>query len=81
MSKLDNTVPASGAFAITASDTADLRQVTRGLYVGVQGNVRVALEDGSIVTLVAMAAGVVHPFAVKRVYSTSTTATDLVAVY
>lgn len=74
--------PIRYAFSITPADGADITYTTRGLYVGVSGNVKVDLDGGSTaVTLVGLAAGVVHPLRVTRVYSTDTTATDIVGMY
>lgn len=76
------TNPASKAFAITPDNSNDLAVVTRGLYVGVTGDVSVILDaDSSAVTFVGLAAGIIHPLAVKRVRATSTTATSIVGVY
>lgn len=75
------TDPARFAVAVTPNDGADLATVTRGLYVGVAGNVKVDMADGDTVTFVALAAGVIHALRVARVYSTGTTATNIVGVY
>ena len=75
----DSTAPAHGAVSVTPSDATEL-PVTRGLYVGVAGNLRVKMTDGQTVTLVAAANGY-HPLQVIQVLSTSTTATDIVALY
>jgi hypothetical protein len=75
-------LPASNAVVITPSDTVDLDTILRGLYVGVTGNVNVLLaKDSSPVVLVAVPAGSLLPLRVKRVFATSTTATNLVGVY
>ena len=69
------------AFAITPNDSTDLSQPIRGLYVGATGNVVVIFEgDTANVTLTGVAGGIVHPFAIKRVLATGTTATGLVGV-
>ena len=73
--------PASSAFAITPSNTEDLVRVTRGIYVGVTGNVKVDMFSGDTVTFLGMSAGVIHPIRAKRVYATGTTATSIVGVY
>ena len=74
--------PAQGAVAVTPSDGADLpTSPTRGLIVGVAGNVKVTMGNGDVVVLPALAAGVIHPVSVVRVWSTNTTATSIVAVY
>jgi len=74
---------AKGAFSITPADGADLAKVTRGLYVGVQGDVKVdmANDTDTAVVFTDLAAGVIHPLAVRRVYSTDTDATNIVGVY
>ena len=69
------------ASAITPSDSADLNYLTRGLYVGVSGDVAVVMADGKSVTFVSLAAGIIHPLSVQRVDSTNTTATSIVGVY
>jgi hypothetical protein len=72
------------AAAVTPSDSTDLPSVTRGLYVGVIGDVNVifaADKDASTVVLTGLAAGVWHPIQVRRVLATSTTATGIVAGY
>lgn len=73
--------PAQGGAAVTPHDTNNLAIPTRGLYVGVSGNVKVDMIDGSTLTFVGLAAGIIHPLAVRRVYSTGTTATSIVGVY
>lgn len=72
--------PVENAFSITPDDDNDLADDTRGLYVGVSGDVKLTLVGGTTVTLKALAAGVVHPLRVKRVHDTDTTATDIVGV-
>lgn len=75
--------PVCNAVAVTPSDSTDLATPnSRGLYVGVTGDV-VAIPFGgsSSVTFKALAAGVVHPIAVKRVLATNTTATNILALY
>jgi hypothetical protein len=76
------TAPVSNAFAITPSNTVDLETVTRGLYVGTAGDVKVDLfESGTAITFKNLSAGVIHPLRVKRVYSTGTSALDILGVY
>lgn len=69
------------AAPVTPSDTVDLPNATTGLYVGGAGNVKVDMFNGETVTFNALAVGHVHRLAVRRVYSTGTTATNIVAVY
>ena len=73
--------PATKGIAVTPSDTVNLANVCRGLYVGVTGNVVVVHADGTTVTYVSLAAGVVHPIQAFRINNTNTTATNIVALY
>lgn len=70
------------AAAITPSDSVDLTNAaTRGVYVGVAGDVKVDLVGtGTAVVFKAAPVGILNVQA-KRVYSTGTTATNLVALY
>jgi hypothetical protein len=73
--------PSASAAAITPHDTNNFAGgVCRGIYVGVGGNI-VAIVNGTAVTFKGAAAGSVLPIAATRVNATSTTATDLVALY
>jgi hypothetical protein len=78
----DATVSAHRAAAITPNNTLVYEQPTRGIYVGGAGNITAEMPDtGASVLFVGLLAGVVYPFQVTRVYSTGTTATNLVALY
>ena len=72
-------VPAEDADSITPADATDIVP-TRGVYVGVSGDLAVDMSDGSTVTFVGLAAGIIHPISVKRIYATGTTATSILAV-
>lgn len=67
------------AFSVTSSDSANLAE-PGFLYVGTSGNVKVDTLDGETVTFNSLAAGIVHPILVKKVYSTGTTASDILVV-
>lgn len=73
--------PVHNAAAVTPHDTNDLSKTTRGVYVGVSGDVKVDLAGGDTVTFVGLAAGVIHPLRVTRIYSTGTTATSILGVW
>lgn len=73
------TGPAVGAVAVTPDDEGDFN-TTRGVYVGVSGDLHVLMEDETEVTFVGLAAGVIHPMRITRVYEDST-ATSILAVY
>lgn len=72
-----------GAFAVTPSDTVgnELTYVARALYIGGAGNVRLLTGNNETVTFVGLAAGSVLELEVRQVFSTSTTATNIVAIY
>lgn len=73
--------PATKAAVVTPNDGADLASVSRAIYIGAGGNLAVMLADDSVaVTLVGVSAGSVLPLRVKRVMSTGTTATNIVAL-
>lgn len=70
----------AGAAAITANDAVDLPQVSV-VFVGGAGNVKVTTANGDDVTFSGVAAGMVLPVQVRRVWSTGTTATLMTAIY
>lgn len=73
--------PAIRAAAVTPSDSTDLTFVTRGLYVGAGGDVSVDMaETGTSIVFVGVPTGTLLPVRVKRVRSTGTTATSIVAL-
>ena len=72
---------AEGAFPITPSNANPLERPTRALYVGVTGNVRVQLVNGTVVTLTGLVAGIVHPIKVIQVYASGTTATNILGLF
>lgn len=73
--------PASSAVAITPNDSTDLTVVTRGIYVGGAGSVKVDMQTSGTVTFVGCVAGQTLAIRAKRVYSTGTTATNLLSLY
>lgn len=74
--------PAGNAFTITPHDTNELAFVTRGLYLGVSGDVAVTTSNGDEVTFLNMAAGIIHPLRVKIVKDTGTDADlGIIGVY
>lgn len=81
----DITRPGVSVGAVTKSDTADVARVgseyPRALWVGGAGNVAIVTPDGALATLEGVAAGTLLPIRFKRVNSTNTTATVMVAIY
>lgn len=78
---VNNPNPAEYAVAVTPSNTTDLTNVTRALYIGGDGDVTVDMPDGSTVLFANAAAGTILPIRVKRVRSTGTAATGIVALF
>lgn len=76
--------PYNIAVAVTPSDTVDLpdwpNRPYTGLYVGVTGDVALVQENGVAVTFKAAPAGTVLNLRFRRINSTNTTATNLVAL-
>lgn len=73
--------PADHAAAITKHDTNVLTYATRALYIGGDGNVKVTTLGGEDVTFVGLVAGTVLPIRVTKVFSTDTTATNIVGIW
>lgn len=73
--------PATSGAAVTPADGADLGSVSRALWVGGAGDVKVTLRDGTAVTLTAVPAGSLLPLQCTRVWATGTTATAIVALW
>lgn len=78
---MTSTAPAEHAVAITPHNTNNLAHTTRGVYVGVAGDLKVDMIGGETVTFVGLAAGIIHPIAANRIYSTGTTCTSILSVY
>jgi len=69
------------AAVISPSDTVNLPTVCKAIYVGVTGDVKVDLtQTGTAIVFKAVPVGIL-PVQAMRVYSTGTTATNLVALY
>jgi len=75
------TSPARNAMAITPNDGTDLASVTRGIYVGVSGDIALVTAGGQTVTFKTAAQGSTIPIQAARVLSTGTTATNLIGLY
>lgn len=80
----NNTVSAHNAVAVTPSDSTIL-PITRALYVGTGGTLVVVMADAdttsTTVTYTNVANGAILPIQVSKVYSTSTTASNILALY
>lgn len=74
------TGPASAAFPLTPSDTVDLRETTRGIYVGTGGDISVVMASGDTVSFASVPDGAVLPLRVTRLRATGTTAGNIVGL-
>jgi hypothetical protein len=78
-------VPLSGPgdlmAAVTPSDSADLANVTRAVYIGGAGDLTVINVAGITVTFKAVPVGTLLPIRVARIKATLTTASNLVALW
>ncbi len=69
--------PVGGMFTPSQSDTVDLTVPARGIFVGVSGDVKVTMIDGTVGVWPNLVAGVIHPIEAKRIWVTGTTATGI----
>lgn len=76
------------AAVVTPSNTADIPYVGGGdinwpcvLFIGGAGNLRVLTAGGDDVTFTGVLAGSFLPVQVTRVFSTGTTATNIIALW
>lgn len=67
--------------AIVPSDSTDLPLAARAIFVGGAGNIVLVTLRGTTLTFKGLLAGQILPVAAARVRATSTTATDLVALF
>ena len=73
--------PASNAAEVTLHDTNELSYVTRGVYVGGAGDLKVTMQTGAEVTFVGVVAGTVLPIRCHILWLTGSTATSVVALW
>lgn len=74
--------PAANGAAVTPSDSVDLANASRGLWIGGAGDVSVNFAgSGSSVVIAGVPAGTLLPLRVARVRATGTTATSIVALF
>ena len=72
--------PATNAVLITPNDSTDLVTVTRAVYVGTAGNMKVTMQDSGTVLFTGVPAGTTLPIRVSRIWSTTTTASTIIAL-
>lgn len=68
--------------AITKSDTVNFKEgLCDAVYCGSTGNIVLIMQDDSAVTFTGVFTGEILPVSCKRVNSTNTTVTGMVALY
>lgn len=72
--------PAFHAAAITPHNSTNLDTVARAIYVGTTGNIVIVTPNDEVVTFTSVPVGIL-PVMAKRINSTSTTASNLVALW
>ena len=70
---------AVNCIAITPADT-DLVQPVRAIYVGGSGNLKISDTGGGAVTFSNVPAGVILPVMARRIWSTGTTASNIIGL-
>ena len=76
-----HSAPAHDASTVTPSDTVNLTNEARGLYIGTTGNVRVTTRNGTDLIFYSVPAGGILPVYVRRVWTTNTSASNITALY
>ena len=66
--------------AVTPSDSVPLATPARALYIGVSGDVKVTMLDGSTPTFKSVPVGKLE-IQVTSVFATGTTATNIIALW
>lgn len=77
----NESLPADWAAAVTPSDSTNFTFIPRALYIGTGGNISCFFSDGTSVTFTNVVSGTILPIRVRRVNATSTTASNIVALY
>jgi hypothetical protein len=67
--------------AVTPHDSTNFTRIPRGIYVGGVGNLQAVKHDGTVVEFTAVQAGTLLPIRPKRINSTDTTASAIIALY
>ena len=75
-----DTSPIRAGQSVNPSDTVDLPEAVRALYIGVAGDLVIETIDGSELTFVGVTAGSVYPFKAKKVKA-ATSAASIVAIW
>lgn len=74
------TSPSIHGFSVTPSDSSDLPELARAIYVGRGGSLTLTFPSGAIVTFENLPDGSLLPVRAARVMATNTTAEALVGL-
>ncbi|GGF33415.1 hypothetical protein GCM10011321_25750 [Youhaiella tibetensis] len=72
--------PAAHGFSVTPDDATALPEITRALYVGVDGDVSVEFVSGANALLAGVPGGTLLPIRVAKVLASGTTAEEIVGL-
>lgn len=67
--------------AVTPSDSTDLTNVTRWVYTGTGGDIKVTLRDGTTLIIPGTTAGVMLPIMVSRIWAAGTTVSSGICAF
>lgn len=76
----DATVSAHAAKAVTLNDSTVI-PVTRAVFVGTGGHLKVTMVSGDVVTFKNIPSGTVLPIQITSAWAAVTSAADVVALY
>lgn len=69
------------AWPVTPSDSANLQQPCNAIYIGGAGTLKVTTLKGQQVTFSGCLAGTIIPIGTTKIFSTGTSATNIVAMF
>ena len=72
--------PATNAVLVSPNDSEDLATVTRAVYVGGAGDMKVTMQDSGTVLFSCIPADTTLPIRVSRIWATTTDATFIIAL-
>jgi hypothetical protein len=81
MSELVGVLPARYFLNVTPSDSTRLTYETRGILLGVAGDIAIADVTGASVVISGLVAGIIHPISTFKIFSTGTTASDICVLW
>ncbi|MCY4333174.1 MAG: hypothetical protein OXC60_00675 [Litoreibacter sp.] len=73
--------PARNGEQVSPSDSTDLSQVSRALYIGQGGDLNVVMADGATILFEAVPGGSLLPVRAERVTASGTSASGIVALW